>query len=243
MSSAPAFTERGEAVAPGWKLGAAGASLAFLLRLWSRTLRFRFLHREREEEILRRGESLIYAFWHNHFFALPYLCAARRMHILLSRSRDGELLVQTLKRLCPHVLFVRGSAMIPGGRDKGGATALRAMARLLAEGSCAGVTPDGPKGPRHCVQPGVILLASLSGAPILPVAVCAKGRFVFSSWDRFEVPHPFSRTVVACGEPQWVPRELGPDQLEEHRSLLEGRLCALGEEAAEAARWGPRARP
>jgi hypothetical protein len=77
-----------------------------------------------------------------------------------------------------------------------------------------GVTPDGPRGPRRKLQAGVLLIAQRSGMPIVPVAMNALRQREMSSWDRFQIPYPWTRLVVATGPPIRLPDELDPSQLE-----------------------------
>ena len=117
---------------------------------------------------------------------------------------------------------------VRGSSSRGGIGAFRKVVRLLKEGWDTGITPDGPRGPRCRVQPGVIELARVSGAPILPVTFAARYRFVFNSWDRFVLPLPFSPVVVIFGKPLRV----GPDDdVEAARLTLEERLNAITRQA------------
>jgi lysophospholipid acyltransferase (LPLAT)-like uncharacterized protein len=105
------------------------------------------------------------------------------------------------------------------------------MCEKTAAGFDVAVTPDGPKGPGFRVHPGTIYIAQRSGVPIVPITNSAKNRWSLSSWDRFLIPKPFSRTVIILGRPIYVRPESTPEQLEEKRKELEQRMLELTEEA------------
>ncbi len=198
----------------------------FLLNLLGATLAIRFHRRDVERRLLREG-TFIYAFWHARLLLLSWTHRRQKIHIMISEHRDGELIAQVTRHL--------GFGAVRGSTTRGGRKALRAMARVLRRYNGA-VTPDGPRGPRHVVQPGVIAAAQLSGRPILPVISAAHPRRLLSSWDRFMLPYPFGCAVVAFGEPLYVPRRLSEKEFEERRLELQRRLLALEREADALAR-------
>ena len=155
------------------------------------------------------GDPLILAAWHAR---LPLMSALwlmvrnweggegqrARVHILISRSRDGRFIAAVVRRF--------GIDVAPGSSSRGGAAAMRSLVGLLASGSHIGITPDGPRGPPRRAAPGVAQLAALSGAAILPCTAQTSRRWVLRSWDRMVVPKPFGRGVVVCGPVIRVPR-------------------------------------
>lgn len=146
--------------------------------------------------------------------------------MLISQHRDGELIARTVKLL--------GIESVRGSTTRGGLSAIRSMVRTMQDGFNIAITPDGPQGPRHMVQAGIVELARLTGAPIIPMTYSASRRKVFRSWDQFNLPFPFSRVVYIFGEPVLVPRELGPEEREEKRLLLENRLKQITREADQS---------
>ena len=105
--------------------------------------------------------------------------------------------------------------------SRGGARALLALARVVRdEGGNVLIVPDGPRGPRHVAQSGAVVLAKMTGAPIVPLAVGAAPCSVLRSWDAFVVPHPFARTVVLFGRPMRLPRDAGRELVEARRQEL-----------------------
>jgi len=117
---------------------------------------------------------------------------------LISPSVDGELGAMMVRRFGGHV--IRGSSTSTGAR------ALRDYYEALVKEDVSPViTPDGPRGPRFEFKPGAILLAQMSGRPILPMAYAASRAWLIK-WDKFVLPVPFSRIVIAVGAPRYVPR-------------------------------------
>lgn len=167
--------------------------------------------------------SSIIAFWHSRLLMMPLLRRKRRVTILISRHRDGELIHRAI-RFFP-IDTVRGST------TRGGARALRGLVRALRSGSHVAITPDGPRGPRNLVQAGAIILASMTGRPIVPVTFSASRKKVFQSWDRFLLPYPFSHGVFVWGEPIWVDPEDSQAGIEEKRKTLELRLNRITAQA------------
>ena len=161
----------------------------------------------------REGKPFICVFWHGHLLmmlASPYRKNAR---VMVSRHRDGELI--------SRMVGLFGLESVRGSTTQGGVQALKGSIRAINQGYKVVITPDGPRGPRFKVQPGVIELARLTGAPVIPVAFSCTKKKVFSSWDRFILPYPFSRGVFFYGEPFRIPLEITKEALESKRQALE----------------------
>lgn len=187
-----------------------------LLLSWGKSLRIRFLG---EGE---KGRRVIYALWHGRMFVLIYFYRRMGIDVLISQHSDGELVTRVVKGL--GYLPVRGSS------TRGGLNGFFELSQG-ARGRSLAITPDGPRGPREVVQPGIILLAQRTGLPIVPLGASAQNRLVLPSWDGFLIPHPFSRAVVIEGPPLWVERSLKDGALEEKRGELERRLREINRRA------------
>lgn len=214
----------------GFTLFAVPLLASILIRLVRWTMRLRHLHREPLEALVESGRPYVHAFWHGHLFLMPYSYRGRGISILVSAHKDGELIARTMGWF--------GHECLRGSTTRGGASALRAAVRALRSGVDVGFTPDGPRGPRHKVQMGVIQAARMGRAPIVPVVFAASRRRVLGSWDGFIVPFPFSRGIFLYGEPMTVASEAGPEEMESARVDLERRLRDLTDEAEVLAR-GP----
>lgn len=195
---------------------------ANLIRGLRATVRLRFHGDERIREWERTGTRFILAFWHRHLLLMPYAYRGTRISVLVSQSRDGELIARTVARL--------GIDSSRGSSSRGGIAGMRSLLRKAAEGWDIAFTPDGPRGPLREVQPGVILAAAATGLPIQPVAIAASRAKLLRSWDRFLVPLPFSKVHIVYGEPLTVERR---GDLEQASAELKRRL-----EGAEAAAEG-----
>ena len=204
---------------------AAAAGYAFL-RTLSASLRLRW--EDPEDHLSTIGKSpAIFALWHNRLIlSLPsyrkYFLARhphRRLVALISASKDGAL----LSRLMTHhgVESVRGSSSRRGGQ------ALKELISLIRRGYDVAITPDGPRGPKYEVQDGVVMMAQLTGLPVVPMSAQIHSKKVLGSWDGFQVPLPFARCDIRMGKPVWVDRK-GDDVVREAaRRQIQERMMAL----------------
>ena len=181
------------------------------------------------EEIPRRfwdaRRPFLVCFWHGRLLMMPY-CRnpdAPPVYILISRHPDGRFIADTIKHF--------GVGAITGSTSRGGTSALRAVLKILASGATAGITPDGPRGPRMRAGIGAINAARMAGVAILPITFAASRRIVFNSWDRFVVALPFAKGVLIWGDPIEIARDADHVTVERARRKLEDRLNALCHEA------------
>lgn len=196
--------------------------LAFLVvRAINATLRVRHVGVEH----VQSTPQYILAFWHECL--LPVLGSARwkkPIVVMVSRSKDGELIAQALAWY--GVESARGSS------SKGGSAALREMIRDARAGKNIAFTPDGPRGPARILKDGLVYAAQATGLPIVPLAFDARAKKRLSSWDRMLIPRPFTRGVCVYGAPITVPRD---GDIETWRQTLERTLNDLAAEAERRA--------
>ena len=124
-----------------------------------------------------------------------------------------------------------GVQSIPGSTRRGGSIALRRMVKRLEAGECVGITPDGPRGPPMIASVGIVNLARLAGAPIVPAVCATSRRTVWNSWDRFNLALPFGRGLFVWGEPIEIAPDLDAAGIEEVRLLVETRMNEMAREA------------
>ncbi len=168
----------------------------------------------------------ILAFWHSRFVLMPYCYPGPRIVVLSSNHRDAEALVRILRRF--------GIEQARGSSTSGGATGMRQILRKVEEGCDVGLTPDGPRGPRRRVQPGVVAVARFTGLPIIPVTFSAATSRRLRTWDRTLLPKFFSKGVFIYGNPVTVPRDAAAGLQEEKRLLLESELDRITDLADDA---------
>jgi lysophospholipid acyltransferase (LPLAT)-like uncharacterized protein len=199
------------------------------VRALGATLRVEIVGTESIEGFWAAQRALIYIVWHGRILMVPWLNErlrrerrARPVTVLASRSRDGELVARYVEHF--------GLGVVRGSSSRGGAGGFRGLARTLSGGGDVAVVPDGPRGPRGQLQPGVVSLASLTGAPVVPLAFAAWPARRVASWDEFLVPLPFARCTVLFGEPVVVPRDA--DRVRAGKDLEQ----ALADVTAEADR-------
>jgi len=170
------------------------------------------------------GQPTVVAFWHNRLALMPACWPSRApFHMLISSHPDGQLIARTIAHF--------GFGSVAGSSRRGGGEALRGLARIVKSGGSVGVTPDGPRGPRMTVADGTLVLAKLTGAPILPVAVAVSRRVVLGTWDQLIIPLPFGRGAIIWGNPITVPRDADDAMLSHLRSRLEQELTRVSAEA------------
>ena len=171
----------------------AGPLIYWTYRLWCGTLRYTEFNRAAIEEHTRQGKAVVLCLWHDELFPLIYLKKDLNIIALVSQSEDGELLAGLLERM--------GLETARGSSSRGGVKALLTASRRMREAElCACVTVDGPRGPRHQVKEGAIFLAERAQAPIVPIRLFMERTKIFNSWDRFQLPLPFSRVSMVCGD-------------------------------------------
>lgn len=171
------------------------------------------------------GDGLILAVWHGRFFISNsgWHRQNQPATVLVSKSNDGAVITAAARKLGLGV--IRGSGQREGSdKDRGGREALRDMIKHIRAKGCIVITPDGPRGPRMRAQPGVVSLAKLTGAPIVPYALSTRNRKLFNSWDKFMLPLPFGRGAIVWGQPVTIGRKADDAEFEAARATLEARM-------------------
>ncbi len=207
-----------------WLIRLAAGVTGVVLRVWLGTLRVRMRSADgRQHPPDPAVERYVYAFWHESLLAPAKI--RTKAQIMISQSADGEFISQVCHRL--------GIGVVRGSSSRNGALGLLDMLRARG-GLHLALTPDGPRGPRRRVQAGVVLLASCTGLPIVPVGVGFTRAWRARSWDRFAVPWPFSTLVGVLGEPIQVAQQVDRTGLEQAREQVE---IALLEATQAAESW------
>lgn len=214
------------------RVGAAAiAALAWpLIALLGRSCRWQVDGYEHYGAVRAAQREPIFAFWHGRILPATYFWRGRGIVVMTSENFDGEWIARIIRR------FGYGTAR--GSTSRGGSRALAQLRRDVRNGRPAAFTVDGPRGPAGSVQPGAVWLASLTGNPVLPFHMEAQRCWSARSWDRTQVPRPFSRVAVAIGRPIDVPPRAAEATIEASRAALERALRDLAARAAAMLREG-----
>lgn len=207
------------------------ADVAFysLIRIVGLTLRYSAVDEHFYDDVTASGRVPILSFWHDRIFAGVYYFRHRNIAVLTSKSMDGEYIARFISRF--------GYGAVRGSSSRGGMRALVEMIKLMREGVPMAFTVDGPRGPRYEAKSGPVLLAKKTGNPIVPFVTECSAYWQLKSWDRLQIPRPFSRARVIFGEPIFVSDAGGEEEIEAKRLELQNALDNLVE-AGKAWRQG-----
>ncbi len=189
------------------------------MRLWFCSCRVTIHNQEYCFHAEEKDQIGIAAFWHYSIIFVLYHMRHYSGTAMVSTSRDGEYIARLVEKF--------GFATVRGSRNNKGAEGLKAMLRAIRNGNNAAIVADGSQGPPRIVQAGSLLLASRTGAPIIPMVYSASSYFAIDSWDKTIIPKPFCHVDFFYGEPLFVATKLKPEELEEYRLLLEQQLNSL----------------
>src|SRR5262245_39356088 len=187
------------------------------------TLRWRTEGLDQLDRIKASGRQPIMAFWHGRILPATYYFRRRGIVVITSENFDGECIAGIIER------FGYGTAR--GSTSRGAKRALLQLTRDMAAGKPAGFTLDGPRGPARVAQAGAVWLSKVTGNPMLPFHLEANRHWTLRSWDRTQIPKPFSTVAIAMGEPFSVPSDADEAGIERARAILEERLRGLEDRA------------
>ncbi len=212
--------------APRWEQRLGAAIIYFAVRTYTMTLRLRWDDASREVFEKINGAA-IYCLWHNRLalcmaayqLESPKRNLGKGLAALISASRDGAFLSAILGRF--------GVEPVRGSSSRRGPQALLELTSWADRGYALAITPDGPRGPCYVIQEGVMSVAQLTGLPIVPFSFYTRNKIRLKSWDRFQIPLPFSRCEMSLGKPVYIPRDTTDAQREEMRKGLEATLKAI----------------
>jgi lysophospholipid acyltransferase (LPLAT)-like uncharacterized protein len=196
-----------------------------LITAIGRTLRWRVQGVEHLDVILASGRQPIMAFWHGRIFPATWYFRGRGIVVMTSENFDGEWIARIIERF--------GYGTSRGSTSHSGRKALLKLVRNMEEGKAAAFTLDGPRGPARIAQPGAVWLAKATGNPVLPFHVEASSHWTLRTWDRTQIPKPFSTVALVVGEPLYVAQDT--DRNDAIRTL-QARLGALETSARDMLR-------
>jgi len=204
---------------------AADLTFFIAIKLIGKTVKFEVDGWENWEAATKDDRIPIYTFWHDRVFLSTYFWQRRGIVVMTSRSFDGEYIARFIQR------FGYGAAR--GSSSRGATGAIVEMVRLMRSGCPTAFTIDGPRGPRYEAKMGSVLLAKKTGFPILPFTIAVKSFWEAKSWDRTQVPKPFTRAKVYIAPPIFVSSEAGDEELQSKRNELQQTLDEINQRGEE----------
>src|ERR1700681_2888316 len=195
-----------------------------LVAVLGSTLRWRTEGLEHLDRVVAGGRQPVMAFWHGRILPATYYFRRRGIIVITSENFDGEWIAGIIER------FGYGTAR--GSTSRGARKALLQLTRDMAAGKSAGFTVDGPRGPARIAQPGAVWLAKATGNPVLPFHLEADRHWTLNSWDRTQIPKPFSTVALAVGAAIEVPPDADETVQEQKRRDLEASLTVLQQRAS-----------
>jgi lysophospholipid acyltransferase (LPLAT)-like uncharacterized protein len=201
-----------------------------VVRMYAKTWRHRITADDPDHIKRLKETGALAVIWHGRGFSLIPLFRGMQASILVSHSRDGQIMGDMLKGF--------GFDTIQGSSSRGGARAMREMVGALKSGRTICFTPDGPRGPMHFMSPAVALISRSTGFPVIPVGLGVDRAWRLNNWDRYTIPKPFAKLVSHIGEPIQVPRKVTEEEQAEwseriRQALLDAELRAFKEVGAE----------
>lgn len=211
---------------PKWHQRLAAALIYGLIRAVSATIRYEWRDASGVLSI-DKDQSVIFCIWHNRLSLclevyrvfLRDIQRPCKLAAMVSASKDGGLLARVLEHY--------GVQPVRGSTSRRGRQALLELVSWSERGYDLAITPDGPRGPCYTVQEGVIALAQITGRPVLPVSYHLTWKIRLKSWDRFQIPLPFTKCLMHFTPPVYVPREASDAEREEFRKAVEQRLNSV----------------
>ena len=208
--------------------------LRALIRILSSTYRVQpIIGEDNIREFISSGKICAPCYWHQ----AHVLCSNKvrdwvndgfKACFLISGSVDGEV--------PERIARAWGAEVIRGSANQSGALALRDMQGMMKRGYSIVTTADGPRGPQYEFKSGAVLMARIAGVPIIPMACAADRAWYLDRWDRFMIPKPFARVVVAVGAPYSVASDVALDQIEPHRVNVQEAVMSLMQQCEQAVR-------
>jgi lysophospholipid acyltransferase (LPLAT)-like uncharacterized protein len=188
-----------------------------------KTLRVSYKNKKVIDDLRKQKQNYVLAFWHGTMLLPWFLHRDDGFAALTSKSKDGDLLAKQLKHW--NYKVVRGSS------SKGGDVALGIMVDLAKNGFSIAITPDGPRGPEYKFKAGAVVTAKKSNVPVVLIGIGIKSKKKLKSWDKFQIPNPFTNVKVIYSDPVYVDAKLSYDETSKIIDECEKKLIELQKEA------------
>jgi lysophospholipid acyltransferase (LPLAT)-like uncharacterized protein len=181
---------------PSWKVRLSVLAGGNVLRMLSKTWRYRAIADQPVKDLRKAGNPILFALWHGQMLPLLWYHRDQGVAVVVSEHSDGEIIARILEWM--------GYNLIRGSTSRGADRALLGIVRTLKDGKDVAITPDGPRGPARQFAQGAIVAANRAHAPIIPALAHVDRAWTLSSWDGFVIPKPFARITIAYGPPTLV---------------------------------------
>ncbi len=190
------------------------------------TYRIKIIGKEHEDQLLNQGKPILFVSWHQGLLYYVYHFRNRNGIVMVSKSKDGELMSRIIKLL--------GFQSARGSSSRGGKEAMTHMIDVINETQCSGgLVADAPRGPFGIAKMGIIKIAKETGLPLIPVMFWAKRKILLHNWDKTILPLPFTRTVFFYADPIFIRSDITAEQMEKARVALSDQLNLMHKEACE----------
>ena len=177
------------------------------------TAKISWVRKEIIDELMEKSQPFIICAWHHDIYFSTWLLKDFELTALISSSKDGEYINQILSGF--------GFGAVRGSSTRGGIGAMKQLVRCLKDGNAVAITPDGPQGPIHKVQEGIVALAKMTGVPIIPWRYEASSCWKLNSWDSHKIPKPITKIKSVFGQPLYVPKSASSSDFGKYCQQLE----------------------
>jgi lysophospholipid acyltransferase (LPLAT)-like uncharacterized protein len=177
------------------------------------TAKISWFGKEIIDELIEKSQPFIICAWHHDIYFSSWLLKDFELTALISSSKDGEYINQILSGF--------GFRAVRGSSTRGGIGAMKQLVRCLKDGNAVAITPDGPQGPIHKIQEGIVALAKMTGVPIIPWRYEASSCWKLNSWDSHKIPKPTTKIRSVFGQPLYVPKSASSSEFGKYCQQLE----------------------
>ena len=190
----------------------------------------KFINKDSFDKLISENESFIYALWHDQLLLSPLTwLSKKKINILISKHKDGDIIADLIR--FHGFNSIRGSTNNPNKeKEKNSVSNIRKILKSLKNNVSIGITPDGPRGPRHKVSEGTINIARISNKRILPMALAYKKKWILNTWDKFIIPMPFNEICIVWGVPMDI--KIEKIDISTQQEVLEKSLISITELAS-----------
>ena len=199
--------------------------IKYVINVLLKTLRISEERNKQFEVLEKENKNYVLAFWHGTMLLPWYLKKNKNFYTIISKSKDGEILSRVLTSWNYNV--ERGSS------SKGGSEVLNVLVDKAISGSSISITPDGPRGPEKELKAGAVIIAKKAGVPLVLLGIGISKKVKLSSWDKFQIPYPFTKVSAVYSEPIFIDKDLSYQETDEMIKKASKELNSLQKQAEQ----------